>query len=304
MTTPASESHQIPLLAGIARRVRMAVEADADGLGTLIRSMVGRGDPFVKPNADGTWPTQTRSTTNPGTLMWLRHLNDTDLAPMPTEDDGFIGGVRGDLVFPLPEDTPAPSTMLLSDSFEVATNVDFSTRTGDAYAGGTAPTWVADKSQAGTDARCRVLVGAGVNIYNNVWLRASAPTLPTTGTWRAAWTLTEMDPNHTHHIPLRGATYNDDTNRTRLKFANSGGLLVATLDDTTDGSVTLGQAPLTLGSTRVVVEFDGAQVRVTIGGVALSPGTVPTRLPRLPEFVLRAPSWHFVSLRELTVETL
>lgn len=295
----------IPFASGVARLVKSAITANTDGLASTIRGLGGRGDPFVKPNTDGSWPKQTRDSSNPGTLFWLRHIDDTSLAAMPTAADGFIGGVRGDLVFPLP-DAPIGSgtTMLFSDSFTVTTNADFDTRTGDAYAGGTAPTWVADKTQAGTDARCRVLATAGLNIYNNVWLRTSAPALPTTGTWRAAFTITEFDPNHTFQVPLRAPAYNDDTARTWLKFSSSGGLLVITLHDTTDGSVTLGQATLTLGQTRVTVEYDGATARVSVGGTALTPGATATRLPRLGNFTLHAPSWHFISLRELTVETL
>lgn len=303
-TTPITVN--IPYAEGLAKLVKSAIVQNRDGIRDEIAGVLGVGaaaDPFVKPNLDGTWPTQTRSATKPGTLMWLRQIDEDTFAPMPTEADGFRPGILGDLVFPLPEAAEPGTTMLFSDSFNVATSADFNTRTGDAYAGGAAPTWTVDKSQAGTDGRCRVLSGEGLNIYNNVWLRAT-PALPTSGAWRAAFTITSLDASHTFQIPLRSAAYNDDTARTRLRFSNDAGVLAVTVVDTTDGSVTLGQVALTVGQTRVVVEFDGAQVRVTAGGVALTPGAVSTRLPRLGEFVFRVPSWHSMSVRDVTVETL
>ena len=305
---------EIPVLAGIARRVKMAVEADTDGLRTYLQTITGTSsggrDPFVKPNLDGTWPKQTRSTTAPGTLMWLRPITETTLAPMPTTADGFIAGVRGDLVFPLPEagsttpTTPPAGSMLFSDSFNVAASIDFSTRTGDTYAGGAAPTWQSQQFPADQPGRCRVLAGEGLNFYNNVMVRATAPSLPTTGTWRAAFTISAFDASHTAQILLRAPSYTDDTARTWLRLQNSGGVLVVDLRDTTDGTVTLGQAPLTVGQTRVVVEFDGAQVRVSVDGTQLTPGAVPTRFPRLANFAMRVPAWHFISLKNVTVESV
>lgn len=312
MTTPASESHQIPLLAGIARRVRMAVEADADGLGTLIRSMVGRGDPFVKPNSDGTWPTQTRLLSNPGTLMWLRHIGDTgQLAPMPTQADGYI---PGDLVAPGPGTTTEPTepgdtttpteNVLFSDSFIVSTDSNFTTRNGDAYAGGSAPVWQSDISQKVADGHVRTATNTGLNMYSKVWCRSTAPALPSTGAWKVTFRITELGINNTIRMVLRAPTYNDTSANTILALGNSGGTLVASTVDTIAGSGTIGQAPFTVGTSVVSVTFDGTNVTVGVDDNQFATGTVPTTNPRLTELVFYAHTYLKFAIRDLKVVTL
>ena len=301
---------RIPFAADLSRLVKAGIEADTDGLRTFLLNMIRANTPpqrevFIKPNVDGTWPTQTRSLSNPGTLMWLRHIGDTgQLAPMPTQADGYI---PGDLVAPGPDTTTNPTSenILFSDSFSVTKDANLSTRTGDAYAGGTAPVWVGDVSKSTSgEGRVRVMSPVGLNMYDNVWCRVTAPTLPTTGTWKVSFLLTELAVDNSFNIVLRSPAYNDTTARTILKFANSGGLLVVSLYDSIGGTTTIGQATFTAGSTIITATFDGSTISVTVDGTTLPVTQVPTTHPRLPEFVFHTPGYRFFSVRDLKVATL
>ena len=93
---------RIPFATGVSGLVKSAIESDTDGLRTLILGMIRANAPaprevFVKPNQDGTWPTITRGTGTPATLMWLRSLDGSTVAPMPSAAVGYL---PGDIVFP------------------------------------------------------------------------------------------------------------------------------------------------------------------------------------------------------------
>lgn len=99
---------RIPFAEDLSRLVKAGIEADTDGLRTLLINIILSNTPpqrevFIKPNTDGSWPTVTRDPSRPGTLMWWRHIGDTgQLAPMPAQTDGYI---PGDLVAPGPDTT-------------------------------------------------------------------------------------------------------------------------------------------------------------------------------------------------------
>ena len=83
----------IPFAYGVPGLVRRAIEADTDGLRSLLLSMIRANtprDPFVHPNTDLTWPVIPRDPVNPGTLVWVRQVDAATVAPAPTPQNGYL----------------------------------------------------------------------------------------------------------------------------------------------------------------------------------------------------------------------
>ena len=275
----------IPFASGVAGLVRRAIDADTDGLRTLILGMIRSNTPpsrevFIKPNTDGSWPIITRDANNPGTLMWLRHLDATTLAPIPAAANGYL---PTDLLFP-GEGTggavAVPKGVFASDSLTSASIVQAQDYTGDAYAGGQPITWAVDKSRgAGNLVDRRARIGTtGLDVYDGTYVYSSYPAMPTGCALRTSLTIATLAPKNGFAIDLRGPSY------------GSGQVVKMSVSASTDGAsiscsingpgmsaaVPLGSVAFTPGSTDIVIEDDGAsKITVTAGATQFQPVTVP-----------------------------
>ena len=299
----------IPFASGVAGLVRRAIDADTDGLRTMILGMIRSNTPpprevFIKPNRDGTWPTITRDANNPGTLMWLRHLDATTLAPIPAAANGYL---PTDLLFPGEGTGGAvvvPKGVFASDSLTSASIVQAQDYTGDAYAGGQPITWAVDKSRgAGNLVDRRARIGTtGLDVYDGVFAYTTWPAMPTSGALRSTFTISTLAARNWFAYDLRGPSIGS-TQAVRLYMDSStDGASIAYKIEGGGMSTPLGSVPFTPGQTVVQIDDDGAtQIKVTVGSTVLGTATVPTGRGNYAAFYAGAYSYFVVKNLKIEV---
>lgn len=301
---------RIPFAADLSRLVKAGIEADTDGLRTLLINMIRSNTPpqrevFIKPNTDGSWPTVTRDPSRPGTLMWLRPLDATTLAPVPTAAVGYL---PTDLLFPGETTSGAvtvPKGMFASDSFTTSTVAQAQDYTGDAFAGGQPITWAVDKSRgSGNLADRRARVGTtGLDVYDGVYVYSTYPNMPTNCALRTTFTISSLTANNSMRYDIRGGTYATAGAAKLSLEASADGATVTAKMYMSGSSATIGSAPLAPGTTTVVIEDDGnTQIKVTVGGVTFAAVTVPAGRGNFAAFS----AWPYTNfvVKNFTIEVI
>lgn len=281
-----------------------ALQTAVAALQTAIAAGVATRSPFVKPTAQGVWPRQTRSSTD--TLMWLRNITATTLAPIPTAADGYL---PGDLVFPVATGDTLPTAqagVLFSDSFVLSATVQLDGRYGDKALGGAEPAWRADLSANPDGARARVQPNTGLELYSNAYAYVLAPKVPTTGNLRVSAKMQSLAANNQFAFILRGSAYNA-ADTVILLLRNVSGQLSGSIIDRSSGSTVttpLGTATFTPGTTTVTLTMTGQALAVDIGGQALAAYTIPAAAIRMSTFAVWADMYSSVSMTQLKVEVI
>lgn len=297
----------VPFAQNLPGLVRKAIESDTDGLRTLLLSMMRANAPvrevFIKPNKDGSWPTIQRGAGAPATLMWLRSLDGSTLAPMPTAAVGYL---PGDLVFPADPAGGAPAKgVYASDTLMSATIAQAQDYTGETHAGGQPITWAVDKTRGAgnlTDRRARI-GAAGLDVYDGTYVYSTYPAMPTGETaLRSTFTIAVLAARNEFAYEVRGVTPGA-AGAARVWFrGGTDGTTVTVAVESGGSTVDLGSVPFTAG-TKVVIDDDGvSQVRVTVGANTVATGNVSGA--RGPYVAFYAGPYSYFTVKNFTVEVV
>lgn len=298
---------RVPLMENVARIMRDVIDGNTSGVRDLISSITAApataraGSVIVVARSDGAWPDLERDPDDPSAWMWVREYGATGrLADMPTSLPSWR---PTDLVFPVTAadgGATTPSTLVWSDSLVVATQQQVHGRVGDAYAGGSQPTWATDVAVRwdGHVPRLRLLE-QGMELYNDVYAMVDQPRFTAAGR-RFSFDLVNAGDRHDAGVVLAGSTYLAQ-DRVQLRWARTGDVLAWRLL-TPSETINLGTSTY-VPRRRVTITQDGASVRVQYGDTDVS-GTIPGTLPPQLPFTLHSPAWHFAWFQNIVVEGL